>query len=459
MIIIGDSDRYKHETQGTGQREAMFMTLYSFLTGLALLVSAPWWLWRMATSGRYREGLSQRLGLIPATLRDAVAGKPTVWVHVVSVGEVLAVERLIAELRAALPGYVVAVSTTTATGQRIARERLAGCPVFFFPLDFAFAVRAYLHVLRPSLMVLVESEFWPRHLAECERAGVPVAVVNARVSDRSFPRYMRLRKLWTPLFAKVAIFLAQGEESAERLRSIGAPAERVRVSGNLKYDMPSTGGLPTDTPMTVMLRRALAGHRVVVAGSTVAGGPKTGAEEEFVLRAMEHVWQQMPDTLLILAPRHPERFAEAHTLASHGTVYATELRDGAKHLGQQHKTIVLDTLGDLASVYSLANAAFIGGSLVQKGGHNPLEAARLGVPVLMGPSYENFREIVEAMRSEHAIEIVRNAEELGGAMVNLLTSINSTERLGERGRSFFHQQVGATHKTANELIALIGGRA
>ncbi len=212
------------------------MIVYSLLLTAALVVSAPWWLWRMATGARYREGLGERLGRVPSRLRTMVQGSRVVWVHAVSVGEVFAAQRLVGELGAALgEGWVVVVSTTTATGQKVAGERFGAERVFYFPLDFGFAVRRYLRVLRPGLMVLMESELWPRHLVECARAGVPVAVVNARVSDRSFPRYMRLRWIWRRLFEKVRVFLAQGEESAERLRALGA--ERVRVVGNLKYDL------------------------------------------------------------------------------------------------------------------------------------------------------------------------------------------------------------------------------
>ena len=232
------------------------MAVYSFLLALALGVSAPWWLWRM---GRYRAGLAERLGRVPPELRAAVTGKRVVWVHAVSVGEVLAVERLIAEFRAALgDGWVIAVSTTTATGQKIARERLVESPVFYFPLDFAFAVRAWLRVLRPELMVLVESEFWPRHLVECERAGVPIAVVNARVSDRSFPRYMKLKRLWRPLLGKVSVFLAQGEESAERLRKIGVGRGgrccAASVAGRLEGALECSSSVGSSTPGTVSSR-------------------------------------------------------------------------------------------------------------------------------------------------------------------------------------------------------------
>jgi len=428
----------------------MFMVLYSLLLAIGLVVSAPWWLWRMATSGRYREGLLERLGFVPAALRAAVAGKKTVWVHAVSVGEVLAAERLISELKASLgDGWVVAVSTTTATGQKIARERLVGSPVFFYPLDFAFAVRGWLRVLRPSLFVLVESEFWPRMLVECERAGVPVTVVNARVSDRSFPRYMRLRRLWRPLLGKVSLFLAQGEESAERLRAIGAPVERVRVSGNLKYDLKAV----QPNAIALRIKELFSGRKIVVAGSTVAN------EEQSIFTAWAEVLASEPEAALVLAPRHPQRFREVEELHwkeafqfQFMTATSDEFRIDWPVEGGC--VILLDTIGDLAAVYELASVAFVGGSLVAKGGHNPLEAARFGVPVVMGSSYENFREIVEGMQTMTAIRIVE-PNELATGLVNAMQDDGG---MGARGRQFFDRQSGATRKTVEALVDLIGGR-
>src|ERR1700722_17137680 len=190
----------------------------------------------MATSGRYRAGLPGRLGLVPEGLKTAVAGRDLIWVHAVSVGEVLAAAQLIRELKVGLPGWVVAVSTTTETGQTLAKERLPESPVFYLPLDFRFAVPRYLRTLRPKMLVLMESELWPRLIDECSKIGVPVVVANARISDRSLPRYLRLRRLWRPFLEKISLYLAQSKESAERMVEIGAPAERVRVMGNLKYD-------------------------------------------------------------------------------------------------------------------------------------------------------------------------------------------------------------------------------
>ena len=276
------------------------MIVYSALLLAALVLGAPYWLVRMATSGRYRAGLRGRLGWVPETLKAAVAGHNVIWVHAVSVGEVLAATQLVRELMIALPGWAFAVSTTTETGQRLATERLPGSPVFYLPLDFRFAVQRYLRVLRPKMLVLMESELWPRLIDECAKGGIPVAVANARISDRSFPRYVRLRRLWRPFLEMISLFLAQSKETAERLMRIGVPSERVVVMGNLKYDVRAG----SESELTAMLRQRLpVGSKVLVCGSTLEG------EEQILLDAWTAVLATTPNAVMVLAPRHPNRFA------------------------------------------------------------------------------------------------------------------------------------------------------
>ena len=427
------------------------MVVYSSLLLAVLVLGAPWWLLRMATSGRYRAGLAGRLGRVPEGLRVAVAGQNVVWVHAVSVGEVMAATQLVRELKTELPGWVVAVSTTTETGQRLAVERLTGSPVFYLPLDFAFVVRRYLRVLRPKMLVLMESELWPRLMDECAKDGVPMAVVNARVSDRSFPRYMRLRRLWRPLLGKVSLFLAQSAETAERLVRIGAPVERVRVSGNLKYDV-RVGGVSS---LTEMLRERLAVEaRVLVCGSTLEGEERMLLETWFAVVAAE------PRAVMVLAPRHPDRFTAVAGMVARsgfGLVRASEFREGSGTVAAG-SVFLLDTIGDLAAMYGLGAVAFVGGSLVARGGHNPLEPAQFGVPVVMGASYENFREIVEVMRESDAVRIVSTTS-LGEAMVEMLRDDGAGRAMGEHGRVVFEAQSGATARTVEALMGLLGETA
>jgi len=457
------------------------MLAYSFMLAAGLLVSAPWWLLRMATTQRYREGLRERLGAVPAALRALVAGKKTVWVHAVSVGEVLAASRLVAELGEALGHeFVVVVSTTTRTGQALARERFGASRVFYCPLDFAFAVRAYLRILRPSALVLMESELWPRMLHECKHSGVPVIVVNARVSDRSYSRGMKVRSVWGAVLQMPSLWLAQSDEDARRLVAMGAHAESVRVGGNLKYDVRA----PKESRVAELIKEAAAGRPIVVAGSTVHGEPRD--EDSYVI----HAWEGQPlkdfHALLVLAPRHPERFDHVCAMAEEFPfLRATELLQGMKNADAHGmfvtpeenygvEIVVLDTIGDLAAVYGVADVAFVGGSLIAKGGHNPLEPAQFGVPIVMGPSFENFRGVVEAMQAENAIAILNESTDpqeqlrpkptskelmlkdaLEFELVRLLKDHPAASAMGERARAVFEAQQGATARAVEAILGTV----
>ncbi|MCL2659699.1 MAG: 3-deoxy-D-manno-octulosonic acid transferase [Acidobacteriaceae bacterium] len=426
------------------------MLLYSSMLAAVLVLGAPYWLARMITSGRYRAGLLGRLGRVPAELLK-LRGQRIAWVHAVSVGETMAASRLIAELKERLPDCVIVVSTTTQTGQRLARERLAGIPVFYMPLDFAFSVRRYLHALQPKLVVLMESELWPRLLVECGRREIPVAVVNARVSDRSLPRYLRLRVLWKPLFERLSLVLAQSDENAARLKQIGVPAERVRVSGNLKYDIRAAGTSVMASQIAVNLPSE---PTILVAGSTLEG------EEKLLLEAWPQILRETPDAVMVLAPRHPERFAAVGAMAEAAgftLLRATEFREQPRKIAPGG-IFLLNTIGDLASMYSLGTVAFVGGSLVRGGGHNPLEPARFRVPVVMGPSFENFREIVEAMQAAEAIRIVEPAE-LAQALLHMFAHRDEAQETGRRGQRVFETQAGATGQTVDALLGLVQAEA
>ncbi|MGB8260071.1 MAG: glycosyltransferase N-terminal domain-containing protein, partial [Terracidiphilus sp.] len=281
----------------------MILLLYNVALLAALVLGAPWWLWKMATTRKYREGLTERLGRVPERLRQAGSG-PSIWLHAVSVGEVLAASRLVSELDRALPGHTVFVSTTTRTGQALARERFGTERVFYCPLDLPWAVAAYLDRLRPAVLVLAETEFWPNLLSGCARRGIPVAVVNARISDRSWPRYLRTAALWRGFLGRLARVLAQSPVDAERLRAIGCRAEAVSVGGNLKFDVRAA----QEAEATRRLRTGAAGLRLVVAGSTLEG------EEAALVEAWPRLLEADPNLLLALAPRHPERFGAVAAL-------------------------------------------------------------------------------------------------------------------------------------------------
>jgi 3-deoxy-D-manno-octulosonic-acid transferase len=424
----------------------MLLILYSFALFLVLVFGAPYWLVRMATTGKYREGLSERLGFVPARLREADSRR-TIWVHAVSVGEVLAASRLVNELSACAPQYRVLFSTTTRTGQRLARDRTGINHTFYFPLDFPWIVRRYLRLLDPALLVLVETEFWPNLLAACRRAGIPVAVVNGRVSDRSLPRYLHLRSLWKQILAGVSILLAQSEEDAKRLKAIGAPAGRVFFGGNLKFDVRSA----EPAAITTSLREYLtAGTRVLVCGSTMEG------EEEILLDAFQQVRKAIPDCVMILAPRHPERFGRVAQLLKNRDEQSVRRSNWMKRPSKIKggTVVLLDSIGELASVYALASVAFVGGSLIPAGGHNPLEPAQFAVPVVMGTHYANFRAIIDMLVHAEAMKLA-TTETLVPILENLLTDVEAANDLGVRALEVFHLQSGATGRAITALLGLL----
>jgi 3-deoxy-D-manno-octulosonic-acid transferase len=428
----------------------MILFFYNLALLAALVVGAPWWLWRMATTHKYREGLAERLGKVPARLAALGREHPLIWLHAVSVGEVLAASRLVRELDRAFPEHHLIVSTTTRTGQKLARERFGSNQVFYCPLDLPWAVRAYLKALQPRLLILVETEFWPNLLSGCFRRGIPVAVVNARISDRSWPRYRLLRRLWRPFLSRLSRVLAQSETDSERLKAIGCLPRRVSVSGNLKFDVRTV----EEAEATRHLKVLAPNLRLVVAGSTLEG------EEAALLEAWPKLLQADPQLAMVLAPRHPERFGTvASVLEKSGfpwvkrSDWSSQPTDTLKPLNPG-QIVLLDTIGELASVYSLVAVAFVGGSLIPAGGHNPLEPAQFGVPIVMGPHYANFRAITDDLRAQDAIRIAA-IEDLTATLIELLRDRTAAAALGERARQVFVQQAGATGRCVDALRELL----
>ena len=448
--------------------------LYSMVAGLALLLLAPWWLLRMLRQNKYRAGLLERLGRVPVRLWRGDAAivsteqRRSIWIHAVSVGEVLAVGQLIAELRSRNPGIRVLLSTTTAAGQKLARERHGAENVFYFPLDFAFAIRAYLKRLRPTVVVLAETEFWPNFLRLARRAGAKTAVVNARISDRSYAGYRRWRSLLRRVLQNVDLFLAQSQEDATRLTEIGALPERVSVSGNLKFDVQPPKAVPLREELETRLRQAGA-LPVLVCGSTVEG------EELPLLGTFQSVLRKHPKAVMILAPRHPERFdAVAELVSAFGVPPGTYPHlPGLTRLNFWRRSVLgpnetlqggvllLDSIGELAALYSLATVAFVGGSLVPRGGHNILEPAYYGVPILVGPHVENFRDVVAVFDRADAVRMVRGFRvgnvkgNLTEVVLQLLENTSEREALGRRAAEVLRSQTGATARTVEALQRLM----
>ena len=432
--------------------EAVYV-IYNLLLALALLASAPYWLVRLLRQGKYREGVWNRLGMLPPHLRSlAAAGKPVIWVHAVSVGEILAVAGLIEEMRKRFAGYAIAISTTTGTGYKLAGGRFGAENVFFFPLDLSFAVQRYMRLLRPKLVVLAETEFWPNFLRIARRSGAAVAVVNARISDRSYPRYRKFRSLLRVVLRSVDCFLAQTEEDARRLAGIGAEPGRIQIAGNLKFDAAAPAAKPEAGQLLARLQEISAGP-IAVVGSTVEG------EEQMLMATLRAILERHPRALVILAPRHKERFdAVAGLLGNFGIAFTRRSYPEWPRNVNSGSILLLDTIGELASIYGLAYVAFVGGSLVPRGGHNILEPAAFGIPILVGPHTENFRDIVQKFVVGGGVLVVRDQHELQSALLRLLADPLERKQLGERALGALKANQGATERTLAELEKLLAGR-
>jgi len=419
--------------------------IYSALLAAGLLATLPYWLMQRLRHGKYRAGLSERLGRIPERLLVQPA-RPTIWVHAVSVGEVLAVSGLVGELKRQFPDYRILISTTTDTGQKLARTRFGAENVFYFPLDFAFAIRPYLLLLRPELIVIAETELWPNFLRLGKASGARIAIVNARISDRSWPKYRRFQRLLARVLRQVDLFSTQTEEDARRLGQIGAPKERIQVTGNLKFDVPAPTAPPIIASLRAAFQQANAGP-VIVCGSTVEG------EEPILLQAFVNILASHARAVLILAPRHPERFSEVAELLGQLGIrfWRRSLWSGDPIVAG---VLLIDSIGELAALYSLADVAFVGGSLVPRGGHNIIEPALHGVPIIVGNHTENFRDIVSLFQSRDGVRVVGPAE-LPLAFMELISNPVEQIALGRRAAETLHAQMGATQRTMQALEQLI----
>lgn len=400
----------------------------------------------MLRHGKYLRGFSERMGSVPRRLRLPRDGEQAIWVHSVSVGEVLAVTGLVRELQRRFPQHKLFVSTTTDTGQALARKTFGAEQVFYFPLDFAFAVGSWMKALRPELVVVAETEFWPNFLRLAHQSGARVAVVNARISDRSWPRYRRFPGLMRRLLSYVDVFLAQTDLDARRLREIGAAPASVSVVGNLKFDVQP----PKASAIVERLRSSFKSAKVgpvLVCGSTVEG------EEPLLLKAFENVLAQHPRAAMILAPRHPERFAAVGALLDQvGILFFRRSAWNGEPLAGA--VLLLDTIGELAALYAIADLAFVGGSLVPRGGHNILEPAQYGAAIVVGPHTENFREIVGLFEWQDAVRVVTPAE-LPLALIELLADDAARQALGKRAAETLRAHQGATARTVDAIQKLL----
>jgi 3-deoxy-D-manno-octulosonic-acid transferase len=424
---------------------------YNILLALLAPLLVPYLLLRGRLKGQAWSSLSQRLGTLPVSFHQT--GSNAIWLHAVSVGEVASCAELIRTLRRRFPKCPIFVSTTTVSGQKLARERLAGVVdgIFHAPIDLPFAVRRVLFALRPRLVIVAETEIWPNLFREVKRFGASLLLLNARISDRTLPRYRNLRFFFAPVLANADLILAQSAQDQERLLQAGAPADRLRIGGNLKYDFD-----PADAPLHDDLKTFLSRHpaaSVIVAGSTREG------EEAPVLEAFREVASRQPRALLVLAPRHPSRWDEVAGMLSAGGlpfVRRSELASDASAAFSLPGVLLLDTLGELASLYPLADVVFVGGSLNGWGGHNVLEPALAGKPVVVGPTMQNFQAIADELLRREALVQVESAHQLPAALLSLLGDRETSAAIGSRGREAAQAQRGATETAAREAQRLHG---
>jgi 3-deoxy-D-manno-octulosonic-acid transferase len=429
-----------------------------------MVLLSPYFVIRALLRGNGLANIPERLGWkFPSELHGSGTKGESFWIHAVSVGEVLAALPLAKQLKARHPQRRLNVSTTTATGQKIARERMPFADaIFYFPLDWAGPVRRALKATQASIVIVVETEIWPNFLRECRRAGVPVIFVNGRLSEKSFRGFRRalaysgglLRSFLEKILNDAALFLMQSDEDAARLLALGAPEKRVIVTGNLKYDLME----PPESALSAWLKIELANNKrkpVLIAGSVMAD------EESAVLRAFAQVEQEFPEALLILAPRKPEQFGNAAAIVTQSGRKVLRRSDltlngtGGPALGKPGSVLLLDSLGELAGIYRLADAVYVGGSLVPSGGHNILEPAAFSKVPIHGPSMENFREMASTFLAANASIRVTSGDDLGAAWRGLLVDTDRASRMGASARAVVDRNRGAIQRVLARIEEVI----
>lgn len=415
---------------------------------LLLVLSAPWLVVAAIRKGKYREGFRAKLlGRVP--IRQGT--ERCIWLHAVSVGEVNLLGPLLARLEQQHPDWVYVISTTTKTGFELAKKKYAPRTVFYCPLDFSWAVRQAMKRVRPNLLVLAELELWPNLIWAAKRHGAKVAVVNGRLSDRSFRGYRRMRPFVVRLLQALDAIAAQNEEYAERFRTLGARPESVVRTGSIKFDGAQTN---RDNPKTRQLAE-LAGIRpndvVFLAGST------QDPEEQLALDTFRVLAPSYPQLRLIVTPRHPERFQEvAELLERSGVAWQRRSRLEEDGSDPQARVLLLDAMGELGAWWGTAQVAFVGGSMGTRGGQNMIEPAAYGAAVSFGPNTSNFRDVVSLMLDRQAAVVVADGEQLTAFVRRCLAEPHWADELGQRARQLVLEQLGASDKTCQLLQSLMG---
>ncbi|HEX2269795.1 MAG TPA: 3-deoxy-D-manno-octulosonic acid transferase [Pyrinomonadaceae bacterium] len=421
---------------------------YSLLLSLGLLVLIPHFLFQALAHGKYVEGLRQRLGSLPA-----VGKRPVIWLHCVSVGETQAARPLVERLKHAFPHHALVVSTVTRTGQTLARDVFGAQAesVFYFPFDWRWTARRALRAIRPDAVLIMETELWPNFLRECEARAIPVALVNGRISRQSFKRYSFIKFFVRRMLKSLSMAVMQSEVDAGRLRDLGMPADQVHTAGNLKFDAKDIS-LPTQQTLEIRARFDLSDEvPLILAASTHA------PEEKILLESFKH----LDNARLMIAPRHPERFQEVAALIRESGLSMARRTSAPDPADANARVILLDTIGELPATYSLATVVFVGGSIVDRGGHNVLEPAAAGAPVVTGAHTHNFHAIVDLLNEANAIvqlppvEDSDAARELTHAFSELLASPQRRNELATRAKALIATNQGAAERTIKLIAPLL----
>jgi len=436
--------------------------LYSFVLSLLFAALSPYFLYQAFKNGKYSSSFKERLGRLPAALKEDQ--RSTIWIHAVSVGEFLAAKPLIQKLRVECPDCRLVVATTTLTGQRLARSQSDMFDAaIYFPFDWRFSVRRALTVINPSAVIILETELWPNFLRTCRERGVKTVVVNGRISQRSFSRYRLLGKSFSRAMNNISLIVMQTEADADRLRSLGVRSDLVTVCGNLKYDSFGSVISALDRAGESNTITTNETSRLIVAGSTEFG------EEDLLLSSLSDLRKQpgLERSRLLLAPRRPERFDEVARLAEKtgfSLLRRSQMPDGSPNdwLSQvlqseaSAQVILLDTIGELASIYRFASVVFVGGSLVPRGGHNILEPVAFAKPVVVGPHTENFHQIIaDFSKAGAVVRVTKNdgsvASTLTAELARLLTDTRQAVEIGIRARAILLENRGATDCTLSRI--------
>ena len=425
--------------------------LLNIAYALLLFLATPWIAWRSIRYGRYRRGWQEKLfGRLPVRTQSE---HPVVWLHAVSVGEVLLLPVLVQRLLARRPDLQFLITTSTDSGYDLARERFPEHGVSWLPLDFTWTVKAAIRRVRPDLLVLVELELWPNLIRAATAADVPLTVVNGRLSERSFRGYRRVRALIAPLLERFAFIAAQTDAYAGRFVRLGAPGSRISVTGSIKFDGVSVDRTEENRTDLAAEVGVAPGNPAFVAGSTQAG------EEEAALEAWLSARVEHPELQLILVPRHRERFNDvAAMLEKRGVPFRrrSQPEDDRSGADERASVLLVDTIGELSAVWGLADIAYVGGSLFPgRGGQNMLEPAACGAAVLFGPYTENFRAVVDSLLAQDAAWVVTSPDELTRALKELFRDRIQRHGMGHRAREFVLSQQGAADRTVDGLCRLL----